>query len=70
MSNPYNQEPPRFNNSVRPPPYGHTIGNAHQQNNVQQGIKKSILPNLLLGVLWILILECPMCLLHVSIFLF
>ena len=67
MSNPYNQEPPRFNNSVRPPPYGHTIGNSHQQNNVQQGIKKSILPNLLLGAL---LLECPMGLLHVSIFLF
>ena len=67
MSNPYNQQPPRFNNSVRQPPYGHTVGNSHQQNNVQQGIEKSILPNLLLAAL---LLECPMCLLHVFIFSF
>ena len=40
MSNPYNQEPPRFNNSVRESPYGQTIGGSHQQNNIQQGIKK------------------------------
>ena len=40
MSNPYNQEPPRFNNSVGESPYGQTIGGSHQQNNIQQGIKK------------------------------
>ena len=46
MSNPYNQEPQRLNNSVRQSPYGHTMGHPHQQNNVQQGINEAIPTNL------------------------